>query len=54
MAVDSLLKVSITETTVQNGKQKHLGCKNVVWPRKTAVTKRSDMRVWPRLTMHLR
>jgi len=35
-----------------HGKQKHLRYKKVVWPRKTA-TKRSDMRVWPRLTMHL-
>jgi len=25
----------------------------MVWPRKI-VTKRGDMRVWPRLTMHLR
>jgi len=30
-----------------------LGAKTVAWPGKTA-TKRSDMRVWPRLTMHLR
>jgi len=29
------------------GKQKHLRCKKVAWPRKTA-TKRGDMRVWPR------
>jgi len=35
------------------GKQKHLRCKKVVLPRKTA-TKRSDMRVWSRLTMQLR
>jgi len=33
--------------------KKHLGYKIVAWPRKT-VTKRSDMRVWPRLAMHLR
>jgi len=30
-----------------------LGAKTMAWPRKT-VTKKSDMRVWPRLTMHLR
>jgi len=32
---------------IVNGKQKHLRCKKVAWPRKT-VTKRGDMRVWPR------
>ena len=30
-------------------KQKHLGCKKVAWPRKTTATKRSDIRMWPRL-----
>jgi len=30
-----------------------LGAKTVAWPRKTA-TKRNDMKVWPRLIMHLR
>ena len=38
---------------IKQGKQKHLGCKKVVWQRKTA-TKRNDMRVLPRLTMYLR
>jgi len=34
------------------GKQKHLRCKKVMWQSKT-VTKRGDMRVWPRLIMRL-
>jgi len=29
-----------------------LGAKTVVWPRRMA--ERSDMKVWPRLIMHLR
>ena len=29
-------------------KQKHLGCKKVAWLRKTAATKRADIRMWPR------
>jgi len=47
-----LLKMlSLVRYTI--GKQKHLRYKKVAWPRKTAA-KRGDMRVWPRLTMHLR
>jgi len=34
---------------LEQGKQKHLECKKLAWPRKTVATKRSDMRVWPRL-----
>jgi len=29
--------------------KKNLGCKKVAWQRKATATKRSDMRMWPRL-----
>ena len=52
--MDNLAKVYIqsSQKHVIYGKQKHLGCKKVAWPRKTATTKRTDIGVWPRL-MHL-
>jgi len=39
---------------IQNSKQKQLRCKKVAWPRKTTTKRDNNMRVWPRLTMHLR
>ena len=55
MAKNGCATVKRFVLTLLNGKQKHLRCNKVAWPRKTA-TKRSDirMRVWPRLIMHLR
>jgi len=41
------MRLASSGTGKKKGKQKHLRCKKVAWPRKT-VTKRGDMRVWPR------
>ena len=45
--MDNLAKVYIksSQKHVIYGKQKYLGCKKVAWPRKTAPTKRTDIRV---------